>query len=99
MNNNTKCKKCGKEFKTEVTDMRVPGGKDRENIHCPYCNEINGSVMTSGFVFTEKIKDIPDKKNIQINLKKCILTINSDKKMGYCSDSKVEKLKLPKSKF
>jgi transposase-like protein len=55
-----KCKKCGKEFTYEVTSMNVPGGKDKENIDCPYCGETNGTVMTSGFVYTRKIED--DKK-------------------------------------
>lgn len=55
--NTIKCKKCGKEFKYKVTSMNVPGGKDKENIDCPYCGEINGAVMTSGFVYTHKIED------------------------------------------
>ncbi|WP_338452328.1 hypothetical protein R4Z09_10845 [Niallia oryzisoli] len=52
----TTCKKCGKDFHYEVTDMRVPGGKEREEINCPYCGESNGSVVTSGFVHTYKIE-------------------------------------------
>jgi transposase-like protein len=55
--NTMKCKKCGKEFTYEVTSMNVPGGKDKENIDCPYCGETNGTVMTSGFVYTRKIED------------------------------------------
>ena len=50
------CSNCKKEFYYEVTDMRVPGGKDKEYILCPYCGHVNGSVMTSGFVFTYKEK-------------------------------------------
>ena len=52
---NQKCVKCGKEFKVKVTTMNVPGGKDREEIYCPYCNAENGYRMTSGFVKTYKI--------------------------------------------
>lgn len=58
--NATKCKKCSKEFNYEVTSMNDPGGKDKENIDCPYCGATNGTVMTSGFVYTRKIED--DKK-------------------------------------
>ena len=31
--------------------------RDKENIDCPYCGETNGTVMTSGFVYTRKIED------------------------------------------
>ena len=48
------CKSCEKEFLFQVFDMRVPGGKDREYICCPYCREENGSVITSGWVETYK---------------------------------------------
>jgi len=58
--NMMKCKKCGKEFECKVTSMNVPGGKDKENIGCPYCGEINGTVMTSGLVYTHKIEDDKD---------------------------------------
>jgi hypothetical protein len=51
------CKKCGKEFRYVVTDMGVPGGKDREYIYCPYCGETNGSEVTSGFIHTYKIEE------------------------------------------
>lgn len=48
------CKKCGKEFTwTEEGDI-YPGGKDTEYIDCPYCGERNGSIRTSGFVYTHK---------------------------------------------
>nr|WP_054549553.1 hypothetical protein [Lysinibacillus sphaericus] len=52
------CKKCEKDFYYKVTSMNVPGGKEREYIYCPYCNEENGSKVTSGFVFTYKIEDV-----------------------------------------
>jgi len=50
------CKKCGKEFLVQVTTMNVPGGKDKEEVFCPYCGEENGHHMTSGFVHTFKIE-------------------------------------------
>lgn len=52
-----KCNKCGKEFRVEITDMKVPGGKEREYIYCPYCNGENGSEVTSGFIYTYKIDE------------------------------------------
>lgn len=51
------CEKCGKKFKVQVTTMNVPGGKDKEEIWCPYCHAENGYRMTSGFVNTFKIED------------------------------------------
>lgn len=52
-----KCKKCNRFFIVRVTTMNVPGGKDKEEIFCPYedCCEENGHRMTSGFVETYKI--------------------------------------------
>lgn len=51
------CNKCGKKFLVHITSMNVPGGKDREEVVCPYCNADNGYRMTSGFVYTYPIKD------------------------------------------
>lgn len=51
------CKKCGKTFGYEHTGNIYPGGKDREYIVCPYCRETNGSIMTSGFVYTYKLDE------------------------------------------
>ena len=48
------CKSCKKEFSYLVFDMRVPGGKDREYIYCPYCGQENGSKITSGWIETYK---------------------------------------------
>lgn len=50
------CSKCGKEFRVVVTTMGVPGGKDKEEIFCPYCHSEEGYRMTSGFVYTHKIE-------------------------------------------
>ena len=49
------CKKCEREFRVQVTTMNVPGGKEKEEIFCPYCGVENGYRMTSGFVYTYKI--------------------------------------------
>lgn len=54
-----KCCKCGKWFKIIVCPMGVPGGKEKEEVICPYCHEENGYMMTDGFVRTEKIEPQP----------------------------------------
>ena len=53
---NMTCEKCGKEFRVQVTTMNVPGGKEKEEIWCPYCGHLCGYRMTSGFVRTFKIE-------------------------------------------
>ncbi len=55
--NNIKCKKCGELFVYEITGAVYPGGKDKETIACPYCGEINGSFMTSGFIHSYKLDE------------------------------------------
>lgn len=52
-----KCLQCQKVFEVNVTTMGVPGGKDREDIDCPYCGFNNGYRMTSGFVETYKLDE------------------------------------------
>lgn len=47
-----KCAKCGKEFRVEAGGDNYPGGKESEEIKCPYCGAENGSTTTSGFVRT-----------------------------------------------
>ena len=37
--------------------VKEAGGKEREEIYCPYCNAYNGYRMTSGFVYTFKIDE------------------------------------------
>lgn len=51
------CIECGRRFLVQVTTMGVPGGKDREEIICPYCNADNGYRMTDGFVYTSEIEE------------------------------------------
>ena len=48
------CSKCSRKFHVQVSTMNVPGGKDREDVDCPYCGANNGYRMTSGFVSTLK---------------------------------------------
>jgi ribosomal protein L37AE/L43A len=49
------CKKCDRKYAYVVTDMHVPGGKDREYAICPYCKEPGYSRVTSGFIYTYKL--------------------------------------------
>ena len=51
------CKNCRRKFRVQMTTMNVPGGKEKEEIICPYCHEENGYRMTSGFVYTYKIEE------------------------------------------
>lgn len=50
------CTNCKEEFEVEVYGTVYPGCKEREEIICPYCSTENGSIMTSQFVKTSKIK-------------------------------------------
>ena len=51
------CSECGRRFRVKVTTMNVPGGKEREEVDCPYCHSNNGYRMTSGFVYTFRIDE------------------------------------------
>lgn len=48
------CKECGKKFTVEIMGDTYPGGKEREEIWCPHCGALNGHIMTSGIVRTQK---------------------------------------------
>lgn len=52
--NKSTCESCEKNFTWSESGPYYPGGIDREFINCPYCGEKNGSIRTSGFVFTSK---------------------------------------------
>ena len=58
-----KCKKCGKIFDYEIYGTIYPGGKEKEDIDCPYCGENNGYEMTSAFVRTFKLEDQEEGNN------------------------------------
>lgn len=51
------CDKCKKIFAYEISGAVYPGGKEKEEIQCPYCNHINGYKMTSGFVYVYKVDE------------------------------------------
>lgn len=50
------CSNCGKMFTWAAHGPFYPGGKDTEFIECPYCGERNGSIRTSGSVYSSKIE-------------------------------------------
>ncbi|AGL01910.1 hypothetical protein [Desulfoscipio gibsoniae] len=50
-----KCKACGKSFTVKISNAGYPGGKERENIDCPWCSVENGSEITSGIITTHKV--------------------------------------------
>lgn len=53
--NEIDCPKCGVRLKTSVQGMGVPGGKEREEGHCPKCGELVISEMTDGFVYVDLV--------------------------------------------
>ena len=52
------CSQCGKQFEVRNEGDMFPGGKEKEEIYCPYCHTYNGSIMTSGRAATYAIKSI-----------------------------------------
>ena len=49
------CKECGRKFAIEISGDCSPGGKEREEVFCPWCGHVDGVVTTSGNVRTEKV--------------------------------------------
>lgn len=47
---------CGKEFSVHLIGGGVPGGKEREEVVCPYCHSVVRTEMTSGVFRTSKIE-------------------------------------------
>ena len=54
----TICKYCEKEFVYKNMGDIYAGGKEREDIVCPYCNKVNFSKMTSGYFCSYKLEDL-----------------------------------------
>ena len=52
------CPVCGRKFKVENCGDQYPGGKESEEIFCPYegCGHLCGHMMTSGFVRTYPVE-------------------------------------------
>lgn len=53
----TICKRCNKKYTWSIAGTVYPGGKEKEEIICPYSGEINGYEMTSAFVESYRCKD------------------------------------------
>ena len=53
---NTRCPFCGKEFHVEECPMGVAGGKDKEDIDCPWCRKTVDQKMTDGWIIKTKIE-------------------------------------------
>lgn len=49
------CKNCGKEYAYEFWGTVYPGGKDKEYVDCPYCEETAFTRMTSQNVSMYKL--------------------------------------------
>ena len=52
-----KCKNCGENFIYENRGDVFPGGKEKEEVICPYCRKNNMYIMTSGTVVTHKLQE------------------------------------------
>lgn len=52
-----KCSKCGKKVEYELEGMVYPGGKDREEAICPYCDNVLASKMTSQVFYVRGLED------------------------------------------
>jgi hypothetical protein len=52
--NTTVCKKCKHGFQWSNRGDIYPGGKEKEDIVCPYCGAVDGNIMTSGYIHTQK---------------------------------------------
>ncbi len=52
------CNKCGKEFEVRNEGDMFPGGREKEELRCPYCHAINGYMMTSGMPRTYPLKSM-----------------------------------------
>lgn len=51
----TTCSHCGKAYAYENRGDVYAGGKDREDITCPYCNKVDLTKMTSGYFSSYKL--------------------------------------------
>ena len=56
-NYDTTCPSCGRRFNVREVPMGVAGGKDSEDIDCPWCGNTVDKKMTDGWFETCKIED------------------------------------------
>lgn len=52
------CKNCGKKYMIEIFGDCYEGGREQEEVVCPWCNNKDGVVSTSGLVRVEKVDEI-----------------------------------------
>lgn len=50
------CHLCGKKLHVTERPMGVAGGKDKEDINCPWCGQTVDQKMTDGWFETSKIE-------------------------------------------
>ena len=55
-NYDTSCPFCKKTFHVQEFPMGVAGGKDKEDIDCPWCGKTVDKKMTDGWFKTNKIE-------------------------------------------
>ena len=55
------CKNCGKKYIVYNVGDHWPGGKEQEDINCPWCGYLVGKMTTSGAVRTDKVGETEDK--------------------------------------
>ena len=53
----TQCEKCGTKLRVRERPMGVPGGKEKEQGHCPKCREVVAEFMTDGFIDVDILSD------------------------------------------
>lgn len=56
MNYDEICPLCGNKFHVDERPMGVAGGKDKEDIDCPWCGNTVNQKMTDGWFVTSKIE-------------------------------------------
>ena len=51
------CKVCGRKYEVMNSGDMYQGGKEKEEIFCPWCGHEDGEIMTSGVVRTVKVEE------------------------------------------
>lgn len=50
------CPECGARVRVIEHPMGVPGGKDREQAHCPACGALVAEMITDGYLRAELVE-------------------------------------------
>ena len=51
------CKRCHMKYRMIIIGDCWPGGKEQEEVICPWCGIVDGMMTTSGSVHTEKVEE------------------------------------------